>query len=622
MPIKEEKPFNLLRWFSLLSFISICLITVVSALLLSRFLANNILYRDAVVTMEFVQSIAQTENTRQYFEATRPGGGETVFEDFFKRIATMPEVVRANVYARDGTVIWSNDDRFIGHQFNPDPHLQMALSGNLAINSGKSSKPLKAEHVLDRDIPYFAEIYIPIWNQAKDQVAGVVKVYKMPATLFNAIARGNWLVWGSAIIGGLFLYLSLFWIVRRASFVIQEQHERQVAIAKENSKLSRRLNLKIDELTHLQAQLIQTEKLSAIGELVSGVAHELNNPLTSIIGFSELLLKSPHSAPLQKQLNIIQSEAVRCSRIIQSMLAFARAEKFTLKETDLHALLEKTLEIKSHHFAMDGIEVHLEFEKELPFVSADGNQIQQVFMNIINNAHQAMKEQKGERKLIIKGTREDTSVRLIFQDTGPGISKEIMPKIFNPFFTTKPVGIGTGLGLSVSYGIVKAHGGNLFAESKIGRGTAIYVELPIHLEEPLRQDPIPEEEPAPQMLLSGKRLLVVDDETFILEMIQEILSSQGAEVVGKGNGPEALEALRRESFDLVLSDIKMPGMDGLQFYQAVIDEKPYLKNKVVFLTGDTMNEETRRFFKDGNHPFLNKPFEIKDLLDVVLKSTS
>ncbi len=617
---KEEKPFNLLRWFSLLSFFSIGLISLFSASLLSRFLTQNMLQQDAVVTKEFVQTIAQTENTAAYFEKETLEENKSAFEEFFKKIATMPEVVRANVYAPEGTILWSNDRRFIGQRFMPNSELEMALTGRLAVKSGASGKSEKPEHIFDEEVPLFAEIYIPIWNQSKDKVVGVVEVYKVPTTLSEAIKTGNRWVWLSAVIGGGFLYLSLFGIVRRAAFIIRQQHQRQAAIASENAGLSKNLDLKVKEMTALQAQLVQTEKLSAIGELVSGVAHELNNPLTSVIGFAELLLKSPQEGHARKQLEIIQSEAARCAKIVQSLLAFSRADQFSLKETDLSSLLKRTLEIKAGHFSSDGIQLQLDLDGTLPAVYADGSQIQQVFINILNNAQQAMMEKNGPRMMVIQAREKEGFIQIVFKDTGPGISQDVLSKIFDPFFTTKPVGVGTGLGLSISYGIIKAHGGNLFAKSQKGVGTEVYVELPIASEAMPKVKTSKKAETDSGARLAGKRILVLDDELPILEMIREILSMEEAEVTTASDGQTALQWAKAKPFDLILTDIKMPNMSGLEFYKIITQEKPEMKHKIIFLTGDTMNPETKIFLGQEEHFFLNKPFEVKELIEVVIKS--
>lgn len=606
---QEEKPFNLLRWFSVLSLLSISAITVFSAVLLSRLLSEKMIQRDAVLTMEFVQTLLEDQETAAYFGSAGGDPTREVLEKFFEKMASMPEVVRTNVYAKDGTIIWSNDRRFIGHRFDPNPELEEALSGRLSVHSGESGRPMKPEHVFDEDVPYFAEFYIPVWDGGKQAVAGVVEVYKNPVSLFREIEQGRRRVWMSALLGALFLYATLFWIVRRAAAVIRRQQARQTATT--------------NELVRLQGQLVQAEKLSAIGELVSGVAHELNNPLTSIIGFSELLLTAPDPGSAEKRLKIIQSEALRCSKIIENLLTFARRDAFSPRETNLHALLEKTLEIKARAFLLDGIEVRVEFQDSIPPVSADASQIQQVFMNILNNAHQAMLEKNDRRTLVIQGRRKEAFIQIVFKDSGPGIPEELLPKIFDPFFTTKPVGVGTGLGLSVSYGIIRAHGGRLFAESRRGSGAQIYVELPIEpIVAPVREG---EESAAKTVfrgdraVLSGKRVLIVDDEAHIVEMIRNALWRQGADVTTASDGPEALAWIDRRPFDLILTDIKMPRMDGLHLFGSIVRLSPALSEKVIFLTGDTMSPRTREFLQEGGHLFLAKPFEIEQLLEAILK---
>ncbi|WDT73573.1 MAG: hypothetical protein MPW17_21760 (plasmid) [Candidatus Manganitrophus sp.] len=314
MPIEEKRPFNLLRWFALLSFLSVGLITAVSSLLLSSFLTRNMLQRDAVVTMEFVQTIAQAENTRSYFETNDPGKTKTVFEAFFKQIATMPEMVRANVYNSNGSILWSDDDRFIGHRFNPNPQLETALSGRLAVTSGTSGKSSKPEHVFDQEVPFFVEIYIPIWNLPENKVVGVVEVYKVPLTLFHAIQRGNQLVWLSAGLGGIFLYCSLYWIVRRAARVIRRQQE----------------------------QLVESETMAAIGEMASAVAHGIRNPLASIRSSAEVALEE--NPPFRATAEEIIHETDRIEDWIREMLVYSKPPSGTPASIRINDLIQSTLD--------------------------------------------------------------------------------------------------------------------------------------------------------------------------------------------------------------------------------------------------------------------------------------
>lgn len=237
----------------------------------------------------------------------------------------------------------------------------------------------------------------------------------------------------------------------------------------------------ITERKLLQEQLIQSEKLAAVGELISGVAHEINNPLTGIIGFAQLLKEeaSGLNKDEQKQLELIYSEALRVKKIVSNLLSFARKQKPEKKPADINSVVEIVLDMRGYELRIDNISVNKEFEEELPRVEVDVQQMEQVFLNIINNAHQAMSEAHGKGNLTIRTYTKGDMVRIEFIDDGPGISKKNLTKIFNPFFTTKGVGKGTGLGLSVSYGIIKEHNGNIFAESEEGKGAKFIIELPI-----------------------------------------------------------------------------------------------------------------------------------------------
>ena len=236
----------------------------------------------------------------------------------------------------------------------------------------------------------------------------------------------------------------------------------------------------ITEQKHLGQQLIQTEKMAALGELIAGVAHEINNPLTAMLGFTELLLKTRKELDdeLKQDIRKIYDASMRVYKITTGLLKFARKEKPVKKEVKINELLEETLAMKEYHMRIKNISVETAFHENLPCVSADANQMEQVFLNIINNAEYAMAEVPGEKKLTIKTSLLDNCVKIEFADTGHGIPEELMKKVFNPFFTTKPKNKGTGLGLSVSYGIIKEHNGEIYAENRKNGGVSFTIILP------------------------------------------------------------------------------------------------------------------------------------------------
>ena len=242
------------------------------------------------------------------------------------------------------------------------------------------------------------------------------------------------------------------------------------------------VGMDITERRMLQEQLLQSEKLAALGEMLSGIAHEINNPLTGIVGFSRLLdqEETGGSPERQEYVRFIREESERIAKIVANILAFSRKQTPKKEKLSVAKIIQTVMALKNYEFSVNNITVYQSFEENLPSIEADALQIQQVFLNIINNAEQAMLEANKRGTITIKGTVRESFVRVSFTDDGPGIPPEILPKIFNPFFTTKPVGKGTGLGLSMSYGIIKQHNGVLSAESEHGKGTTFIVELPIH----------------------------------------------------------------------------------------------------------------------------------------------
>jgi two-component system NtrC family sensor kinase len=245
----------------------------------------------------------------------------------------------------------------------------------------------------------------------------------------------------------------------------------------------------ITERKNLQEQLIQSEKMAAVGQLISGVTHEINNPLTVVMGYAEVLLSEPNlDKGARKALQAIYDESNRCKKVVQNLLSFARKHSPDREYAYINEVLERTLSLKEYDLRKNKVEVIKNLEMKLPALMVDPNQIQQVFLNLINNAEQAMAENEGKRQLVIESRIKNGEnrinpgcevIEISFSDSGPGISSKNLKKIFDPFFTTKPVGKGTGLGLSVSYGIIKEHGGEIYALSEEGNGATFIIELPM-----------------------------------------------------------------------------------------------------------------------------------------------
>jgi PAS domain S-box-containing protein len=375
----------------------------------------------------------------------------------------------------------------------------------------------------------------------------------------------------------------------------------------------------IADVRAARKHLVQAEKLSAMGELVSGVAHELNNPLAGVLGYSQLLMRGPMEPRQQKAIDRIFESALRCQKIVQNLLAFARRYPSEKRHLGLNGIVEKTLDLKEYQLRVNNVKVVKRLDPDLPKTMLDFNQIQQVLLNVINNAQQAMASHRGQGTLTITTSTRDGRILLEISDDGPGIPGDLLGKIFDPFFTTKPVGEGTGLGLSVSYGIVKDHGGRISADSAIGQGATISIDVPI-----LSEGSIPAiADPAPRGTTpaGGKgralSILAVDDEAVILDLIVDAFGRDGHRVDTAAGAREALEKIEKGSYDILLLDLKMPEMDGRDLFQTIRTRWPALSRRVIFASGDTLHPDTQRFIEQSGCRCVDKPFKLEVLAGAI-----
>lgn len=384
----------------------------------------------------------------------------------------------------------------------------------------------------------------------------------------------------------------------------------------ENIQQSRaQIEKTVETLKSTQAQLIQSEKLSAVGEFVAGVAHELNNPLAAVVGFAEMLKDNDVDTKNRRYLDMIYKSSQRCQKIVQSLLSFARRHQPERKPMPVNAMVEAVLEMLNYQLRTSNIEVVTQLDPSLPVVLADGHQIQQVLLNVINNARQAMESRQSDGQIKITTETSGESVRIIIRDNGPGISVENLAKIFDPFFTTKQVGQGTGLGLSLCYGIIKEHGGSITPSSRPGEGATFTIELPVFHLAGDAGDAGRTAEFKPQHTNegAGKKILVIDDEEAILQMLRERLIQSGYSVDTETDGENALRQLRRKDYDVTFCDWKMPGLNGRQIYERLRSAKPDRCRRVVFFSGDVVNEQMRGFLEQEKRPCLAKPFALEEI---------
>ncbi|HET9468178.1 MAG TPA: ATP-binding protein, partial [Vicinamibacterales bacterium] len=368
-----------------------------------------------------------------------------------------------------------------------------------------------------------------------------------------------------------------------------------------------------DQTRDLYHQLLQAEKLAALGQTISGVAHELNNPLATILTWAERLSQRPVDERTKRGLETILSESERAAKIVRNLLTFARKRQSTRAMVDLNHVVRETLALRSYEQRITNITVVDALSPGLPQVFADAHQVQQVLLNLIINAEHAMLTANGRGKLVVRSWHdvERESVVLEINDDGPGIAEELQPKIFDPFFTTKEVGKGTGLGLTVAYAIVQEHGGRIRLASNSGSGASFYVELPVS-GTPAQRPSAPQ--PADFASLAGSTVLVVEDEPALAAAVSEALTDAGFIVDRAGDGEEALRRVDATSYDLIVCDLKMPKIDGMRFYQRLAAAHPDVARRVIFVTGDVAGTEAERFLQDSGCRWLAKPFRLGDLL--------
>jgi signal transduction histidine kinase/ActR/RegA family two-component response regulator len=365
-----------------------------------------------------------------------------------------------------------------------------------------------------------------------------------------------------------------------------------------------------EKLDGAMRQLVQAEKMTALGELVAGVAHEINNPLSTVMGYSQLLMRKEIPQDVRSRLDLIHSEAERMARIVKNLLAFARKQPPEKHLLGLNGVIEKTLDLKAYHFRVSQIRVVRDLAPDLPMTLLDFHQVQQVFLNLLNNAEQAMVEARKGGTIRLITRQEGDRIEARISDDGPGIPADVLPRVFEPFFTTKQEGKGTGLGLSLCYGVIHEHGGTIRAESAPGEGASFVLDFPILAAE---EHPSGTPEASRPSEVSGLRILVIDDELGVQTFLVDLLRSQKHRADTAGDVPEALRKIAQNDYDLIISDMKMPHGSGRDVYEAVLARDPSRARRIIFTTGDGASLESRRFLEGTGNEIVLKPFQLASM---------
>ena len=525
--------------------------------------------------------------------------------------------------------------------FDLDEILNLTLRQVITLMSGESGSVFLAEpenHFRRRanwgqsvtDRRRFAEISFPdgfgdLVTRSRTEVLTAEYLPHLPATVsdFMREADSGSSIW--VLLWGKDDPIGLMGISRgEASAYSSNDENLLVAISRQLSTTIEKVRLyeetckAYDDLRKAQEQLLQSEKMSAIGQLIAGVAHELNNPLTAILGYAQLLESEALDAKAKEYVSKIFKQGQRTHRVVQNLLSFARQRKPQREQFDVVQVLEEALLLRDYDMKVGNVKLERDIEANIPAVFGDPHQLEQVFLNIVNNAIDAMAEDReahpddeSESYLKIRVAARGSNVVIEIEDSGPGIKEP--SRIFEPFYTTKSVGKGTGLGLSICYGIVKEHGGEISARNGEERGAVIEIKLPSTgraAAAPVESAPVTKREVG----LAG-RIILVEDEESVLEFERDVLTGAGAQVTAAESIEKMKSMLAENQFDACIINGKMPGFASVEeAHNWIAENAPPLKGHFLFTFASLTEPEVRSFLESNHVPFLVKPFEIGDLI--------
>ncbi len=551
----------------------------------------SVLAQQAAVSLQNARLYEQAERERQrteaLYELSRRLAGVSETDDILRLVVhEAARLLRTDIAALrllegEELVLRAATEPTVSALLRPRLRVGESLTGHVVA----ANEPLAVEEVT-ADARYDVE---------HRRVAAAVGMHAFLGTPVRAA--------DATAIGVLYVYSRSRRRFRRDEISLLGALADQAAVTLTQNRLSA-------ERRRAEEALRQSEKLATMGQLLAGVAHELNNPLTVILGYSTTLSQRVGGTELGDPVRQIAVAAERCARIVSNFLALARKRSLERRPVALNQVVRDSVELLSYALGVDGVETRLDLDADLPALWADAHQLQQVLVNLISNAHHALRRSP-VRRLTITTRHDGARGRAILRvaDTGPGMPPEVQARIFEPFFTTKPVGEGTGLGLSLCHGIVEGHGGTIRVESAPGKGTVFTVILP--LDSAARDGA--HEAGALVPVIPARRVLVVDDEPAVASVLRAILADDGHRAETAGSGSAALSMLEHGQYDVVITDVKMPGLDGPGLYREVQRRAVERRPAFVFMTGDLLGVETRQFLERAQAPCLAKPFTLDDV---------
>jgi two-component system, NtrC family, sensor histidine kinase HydH len=476
--VRSHPGKTLIRQFGLLSLLVIGLSTLALSLLIGHNLRKDLLDREWGTTADFIRTEARQALTPADFSAPMTPSAQAHFENLYHETVMMPEIVRVKIYDATRTVIWSDEARLRGQSFPDNPHLLRALSGKTTVNLELDDYARKMENLYERNaFAQLVEVYVPIVFPGSSRVVGVVETYKVPTQVITSIRHGQLTVVSTAVAGGILLYLSLFWIVRRAGRRLEEQHQ-------DLAQRTQELTATNQELRAVQAQLLKAERLAAIGEVVTAVAHGIRNPLANIRASAQVAGLDCGNCLISglapKNLINIMSEVDRLEGRLKELLQFVRPAERPCACLDLNTVLGDALQLMAGRFAKAPLRLVQKLAPSLPPFRGNAMLVEQVFLSLLGNALEALPNGDGTIAIHTGVMQDGGGTSRLFaevQDTGSGIPPEQLSKIFEPFYTTKAQ--GTGLGLSIAKKFTEAQAGTIEASNSSTGGAVFRLTFPV-----------------------------------------------------------------------------------------------------------------------------------------------